>query len=127
MKPSTLETGFLLLWRQAYISPQPKQEHKFHPNRGWRFDFAFPEYWVAIEIDGGQYRPKGSHNTATAIQRDCEKMNAAMRLGWRVLRYTTRDLHDRPLQVIEEVAAMLESESATEADPAYGQVITKAM
>ncbi|HAT10302.1 MAG TPA: hypothetical protein DCS97_06855, partial [Planctomycetes bacterium] len=28
-------------------------EHRFHPTRKWRFDFARPDIHLAIEIDGG--------------------------------------------------------------------------
>ena len=28
-------------------------EYRFHPVRRWRFDFANPEYKVAIEFEGG--------------------------------------------------------------------------
>ena len=27
-----------------------KQEFKFHPDRKWRFDFAWPEQKIAIEV-----------------------------------------------------------------------------
>jgi hypothetical protein len=29
------------------------REHRFHPVRKWRFDLAWPELLLAIEVDGG--------------------------------------------------------------------------
>lgn len=57
-----------------------ESEYLFHPERGWRFDFAFPSQKLAIEVDGrGHFRGK--------MMTDYEKQNEAMRLGWRVLRF----------------------------------------
>lgn len=55
-------------------------EYQFHPERLWRFDFAFPSQKLAIEVDGrGHFRGK--------MATDYEKQNEAVRLGWRVLRF----------------------------------------
>lgn len=62
-------------------------EHRFHPVRRWRFDYALPEAKVAIEIDGGLWT-YGRHNRAAGYIADMEKLNAAALLGWRVLRFT---------------------------------------
>lgn len=64
-------------------------EHRFHPVRRWRFDYALPEAKVAIEIDGGLWT-YGRHNRAAGYIADMEKLNAATLLGWRVLRFTPR-------------------------------------
>jgi very-short-patch-repair endonuclease len=57
------------------------REYRFHPDRRWRFDFAFPSVRVAVEVDGKR------HRTYSGIRSDCEKLNEAARLGWRVLRF----------------------------------------
>lgn len=62
------------------------REHRFHPTRLWRFDIAFPEQKVAIEIDG-----RGRHQTVDGVRKDCEKLNEAARMGWRVLRFPATD------------------------------------
>jgi very-short-patch-repair endonuclease len=57
----------------------------------WRFDFAWPDRMVAVEVDGGQYiskRPGGRHNT----DQDRHKLNVAAMLGWRVLRFSNQML-----------------------------------
>jgi len=67
-------------------------EWPFHPKRRWRFDYAFPDYKVAVEIDGGLFVPagrhSGRHSGGIGQKRDMEKMNAAAELGWLVLHYT---------------------------------------
>lgn len=64
-------------------------EHRFHPVRRWRFDYAAPELRVALEVDGGVWQ-YGRHNRAAGYLRDMEKMNAAAAAGWLVL-HTTPD------------------------------------
>lgn len=70
--------------------PDPVQEHRFHPSRRWRFDFAWIESRVAVEIDGGTFAHSGysRHTTGVGFRKDCEKLNAATVAGWRVLRFT---------------------------------------
>jgi very-short-patch-repair endonuclease len=63
----------------------PESEVRFHPVRRWRFDFAWPELMLALEIDGGIY-VRGRHVTPVGFRKDCEKLNTALTLGWRVLR-----------------------------------------
>ena len=105
---STLEAGFALLWERITPGPAPVRELRFHPTRQWRFDFAWPEHKLAVEIDGGIFM-QGGHNRGTQFADDAEKHNAAVLLGWRLLRYTTRDLERRPVQVVQEVASFLAS------------------
>ncbi len=65
---------------------QPVREYRFHPERRWRFDFAWPDIKLAVEIDG-----RGRHQTVVGVRNDCEKLNEALRLGWRVLRFPACD------------------------------------
>ena len=60
-------------------------EHRFHPDRGWRFDFAWPVERVALEVEGGIW-VGGGHNRGKGFAKDIEKYNQAVVLGWRVLR-----------------------------------------
>jgi very-short-patch-repair endonuclease len=71
--------------------PAPKREFRFHPDRKWRFDFAWPEKMVAVEVEGGTWSG-GRHTTGLGFQKDCEKYNAATALGWRVFRYTSEQV-----------------------------------
>lgn len=77
-------------------------EFRFHPERRWRFDVAWPSRRVAVELDGMGF----GHQSAAGRRADNEKQNAATALGWRVLRYTSSDLskgaiEDTVSQVVE--------------------------
>lgn len=69
--------------------PVPEREHRFHPVRKWRFDFAWPEKLIAFECEGAIYM-NGRHTRGSGFEKDCEKYNAAMLLGWRVFKVTRR-------------------------------------
>ena len=67
--------------------PAPLPEYEFHPLRKWRFDYAWPARWLALEIEGGIWRDGGgAHSHPLNIVRDLEKYTAGAVLGWRILR-----------------------------------------
>jgi very-short-patch-repair endonuclease len=85
-RSSVLES--LLAWQvHAMGLPEPVRELVFAPPRRWRLDFAWPEAWVAVEVDGGTWTG-GRHVRGAGIEADCEKVSEAAVLGWRVLRVT---------------------------------------
>lgn len=67
--------------------PAPEREYRFAPPRRWRFDFAWPEQWVAVEVEGGAF-VGGRHTRGAAFEKDAEKHSEATAMGWRVLRVT---------------------------------------
>lgn len=67
--------------------PAPVREHRFHPVRRWRFDFAWPDRMLAAEIEGGVFT-RGRHVRGAGFTRDAEKYNNATLLGWQVIRVT---------------------------------------
>jgi very-short-patch-repair endonuclease len=71
--------------------PLPRKEFKFHKKRKWRFDFAFVQYKVALEIEGGVWI-QGRHTRGSGFVKDMEKYNKATELGWRILRITPDNL-----------------------------------
>ncbi len=64
--------------------PKPVDEFRFHPTRRWRFDYAWPDKKIAIEIHGATHRG-GRHVTGKGFAADREKMNEAQLLGWIVI------------------------------------------
>lgn len=104
---STLETAFLYyLHALAPECPLPLAEYRFAIPRRWRFDFCWCDAKLAIELEGGT-RSNGRHNRAAGYAADCEKYNAAMMAGWRVLRFTGDMLHSDPGKCIEMVLELL--------------------
>ena len=86
-KPSSAgEESFALHCRAEKL--EPLREFKFHPTRKWKFDFAFPEQKIAVEVEGGIWR-SGRHTRPGGFEADTEKYNTAVKMGWRVLRYST--------------------------------------
>jgi very-short-patch-repair endonuclease len=75
--------------------PTPEREYHFarHQARQWRFDFAWPERKIAVEVEGGTWTG-GAHTRGAHFESDAEKYNAAAALGWRVLRFTTDMVDD---------------------------------
>ncbi|EOA6544913.1 TPA: DUF559 domain-containing protein [Vibrio vulnificus] len=79
--------ALLLSYIRAVKLDVPEAEFRFHKTRRWRFDFAYPEQRVAIEVEGGTWA-NGRHTRAKGYAADCEKYNMAVLEGWRVLRFT---------------------------------------
>lgn len=75
----------------SYGLPQVVAEHRFAAPRRWRFDFAWPNEKVALEVDGGLWI-RGRHARASGIVKEHEKFNEAACLGWRVLRVQPKEL-----------------------------------
>lgn len=71
--------------------PPPLFEWYFHPTRQWRFDVAWPEQRIALEVQGGIWE-QGRHTRGAALLKEWEKLNAAAGLGWRVLFCQPADL-----------------------------------
>lgn len=67
------------------LGEAPAKEYVFHPVRKWRFDYAFPEAKIALEVEGGVYTG-GRHIRPKGFLGDVDKYNAAAVMGWRVLR-----------------------------------------
>lgn len=82
---SNLESKFLMIW-ETLGGPPPVEELKFCPTRRWRFDFAWPAVWVAVEIEGLCRGGQGRHQTPKGFHSDAEKYFAAAMAGWTVLR-----------------------------------------
>lgn len=86
---SRLEEQLAMQFRAVNLTPE--REYVFHPTRKWRFDFAFRDVKLAVEVEGGIWI-NGAHNRGAHFSSDCEKYNACCELGWRVLRYTDREI-----------------------------------
>lgn len=72
--------------------PMPVPELKFHPTRRFRFDWAWTDQKIALEIDGGVWSG-GRHTRGAGFMRDQEKTNLAALDGWLVFRCTPQTIH----------------------------------
>ena len=81
---------FLKYLRQTFPHTRVVKEYSFHDTRKWRFDYAFPDQRVAVEVDGAVWA-QGRHNRPVGYIADMEKLNTAASMGWLVLRITTDD------------------------------------
>jgi hypothetical protein len=70
------------------VLPGYTKEHIFHPERKWRFDYAWLDLKVALEIHGGVFT-NGRHTRGKGFTEDKVKMNEAQLLGWIVIEATT--------------------------------------
>ena len=73
--------------------PEPVLEHRFHEERQWRFDYAWPEARVAFEREGGTWG-SSRHTSGEGYRNDCEKYSEAALAGWVVIRATADMLRD---------------------------------
>lgn len=71
--------------------PRPIHEYEFHRGRKWRFDFCWPDWDIALEVQGGLF-VQGRHNQGAAMLQEHEKLNAAALDGWFVLYTTPKDV-----------------------------------
>lgn len=82
--------------------PMPEPQYTLRDEHGrfiCRADFAYVDKRALIELDSEKH-----HMDPTTFGRDREKQNLAMGLGWRVYRFTWRQLVDTPDQVLSILA-----------------------
>jgi very-short-patch-repair endonuclease len=105
-----LEDEFAFLVRVCGL-PAPVRQFKFLPYRRFRFDFAWPDHKVYVEIEGGTW-VGGRHVRPAGYARDCEKYNQAALNGWVGLRFTSDMLRSDPHGCISQLATLLEERGA---------------
>ena len=86
--------------------PAPVAEYHFNadgfPDTKHRFDFAWTDCKLALEVDGGRF-VGGRHNTAKGKEGDDRKMNIAACRGWRrIVRYPENLLTLATVQMVKE-------------------------
>lgn len=88
---SALEDAFLRLTRHAGL-PSPVVNLLVE---GFRVDAVWPAHRIAVELDGWQH-----HHDRHAFERDRERDAVLTAAGWRVVRFTYRQVTARPDSVI---------------------------
>ena len=101
---STLEAAFLRLVH-TFDLPEPQRQHlppwAVHEGIG-RVDFAYPLDRLLIEVDGRRW-----HSRDAAFDDDRRRDQEAVMAGWRVLRFTWRQVKAQPQHVASTVSAVL--------------------
>lgn len=82
---SALEEA-LFLQIKAIKLPMPTRELVFAKPMRWRFDFAWPDRLLAVEVNGGVWI-RGRHSRGKGQINDMDKLNQAQLLGWKVLQF----------------------------------------
>jgi hypothetical protein len=116
-KAKLFESAFGSVSKSAL--PKPVTEYRFCPGRQWRFDLAWPEYLLFVEIEGGtwgravvcnkcnntvtrltktgkrmQVREGTGHTGGAIFAKNQEKYNRATLMGWRKMAFTTDQVKD---------------------------------
>jgi len=102
---------FIYYWRVIASDrfTEPAAEYPFTQaiGRRHRFDFAFINQKVAVEIEGNAWHvPGGGSHMQDS---DLDKYNLAASMGWRVLRFSPAMLKRDPQKCIELVLKTLET------------------
>jgi very-short-patch-repair endonuclease len=98
---SELEARFLALLDRHGL-PRPRVNARLQAGGEWmEVDCVWEDARVIVELDG-----YAAHGTRAAFERDRERDRALLAAGWRVLRITWRQLHDRPGRLAAELRAL---------------------
>ena len=111
---SDLEKYLETQLKQIGLSMEREYSFAKSIGRRWRFDFADPERKIAIEIQGGVYGKRvicnhcgmpvtnengkpiiaagGAHSRGKGQERDFEKNNHAILLGWKVFYFSGQQI-----------------------------------
>jgi very-short-patch-repair endonuclease len=65
-------------------------EYKFLADRKFKFDLYSQELRIGFECDGGMFH--GGHRRGKALEDDYERQNLAQLQGFRILRFTNRQI-----------------------------------
>lgn len=77
----------------------------------FRYDFCFPRYRLAIEIDGFGY-----HRDLESFKKDREKQKHALKHGWVVHRLTNSDLRNAFNTIIPDIKTILSHREKRDAE-----------
>ncbi len=99
MSEKTDNVAKLAFQIRAVGLPEPLREYHFYPKRGWRADFAWPNQKLLVEFEGGIFvraqkngQDYGWHQSVARMLGDMEKYNVAALLGFRVLRFSAKEV-----------------------------------
>jgi very-short-patch-repair endonuclease len=86
------------------LAPDMPKPVRDHPFERFRIDLAWPDKMLAVEVDGGQFKPGGGKHGS---KRDYEKINALTMASWRVIRFRAIDMRADPIGTIDKIMEAL--------------------
>lgn len=99
---SELEERFLALCESAGVQ-RPRVNAILHlDGHADEVDFSWPDHRLIVETDG-----YASHGPRHAFERDRDRDRRLLLAGWRVVRFTWRQVIDRPGEVVGTIRALL--------------------
>lgn len=91
IRRATLTPGLFSVALKGRNLPLPVPEYRFAAPRRWRFDYAWPDAELALEVEGGAFT-RGRHTRGVGFINDMEKYSEAAVRGWAVIRVTPSQL-----------------------------------
>lgn len=80
-----------------------QREYLFSPSRKWRIDFAWPDKYLAVEIEGGTWSNHSRHTRGSGYLKDIEKYNMLTLCGFHLLRFIPKQIQNgEALGIIEQ-------------------------
>lgn len=98
------ETEYRFAAHHVGLQPGIKQRLVDAGLKNWRFDFAFVDHKLAVEVEGGGW-VNGRHTRGVGFREDMHKYHHAMRLGWTV--YRCEESLIRTGQAVQLIAELL--------------------
>lgn len=102
--------------------PMPVTEFRFCPGRKWAVDLCWPDFMLAVEVEGLVYSNKGDnalagrHVSVSGYAADLCKYNELTILGFRLVRVTSKHARDgSALGWIERALTAAQSERPAQA------------
>ena len=99
---SDLEGRLFAVLKAGGLPPGVRQYEVWDGRRWRRFDLAWPDHGLGIEVDGWE-----SHGTRSSFQDDRARDRALQLRGWRVLRYTWDEVTAESEAMVEEIRRAL--------------------
>ncbi len=105
-KRESLELEFLAAWLDQWPNlPAPVRQFRHNPKRKFAWDYAWPDFKLLVDLQGATFI-RGGHSRGVGQERDFEKLNDAVAMGFRPLLFGTLAMKN-PIAVVEFVAAVL--------------------
>jgi very-short-patch-repair endonuclease len=100
---SPIETMFISAIVPSICAFNIKMEVQYTNESPYRLDVAFPEYQVAVELDGHEF-----HSSKEARQRDAARDRDLTFRGWTVIRFTGSEIYHNAENCAHEVMNILD-------------------